>query len=230
MVAAGLPQVAPGPPARPVVLRAELASYQSATVSGTVTVSPSWAYPGSENKDQQDFACSGSANIVDVRVEGTDISSPVTATGSSCTFSLSGVPTGTVTLLAEAQAGTDAYQEPSLQKTVSVPAGGLSGADINLQFKWQTVALPASLSDTGGASVSAKDAFFLNATTAWAMVWDVTTSSSPTNGANDCADVLYHTTDGTTWSAIASWPFAYSSGCSGGGPSAKKSSASSCGG
>jgi hypothetical protein len=34
--------------------------------SFTLTVSPSWAYPGSENKEQQDFAFSGSANIVGI--------------------------------------------------------------------------------------------------------------------------------------------------------------------
>src|SRR5579875_2491154 len=79
---AGLPPVSRGPAtgAGPVALQAQLASYQTATVNGTVTVSPSWAYPGSEDKASQDFACTGSADIVDVRVEGTDISSPVTNT------------------------------------------------------------------------------------------------------------------------------------------------------
>ena len=83
---------------------------------------------------------------LEVRVEGTGISSSVNDSGF---FTLNDAPTGEVTLIVE-ELETDCFQHESRRKMVTVPAEGLSGVVIKLDWHWKEIAgYPPHWGETG---------------------------------------------------------------------------------
>jgi hypothetical protein len=85
-------------------------------------------------------------SILNVRVEGTDISSSVNGSGF---FTLSNVPTGQVTLIVD-ELETDYFQQQSKRKTVTTTSEGLSNVIIELDWHWHELAgYPPNWGETG---------------------------------------------------------------------------------
>jgi Bacterial Ig-like domain (group 2) len=111
-------------------------SVQTATVSGTVTIPDSdmgWK-PTIGGLQAQ----GGGAKV---RVLGTSLSADVVATsGTTGTFSLSGVPMGTVTLVFDEGTYYDIFSAASKRVTVDVTSATVSGVAFSLVYHWRELA------------------------------------------------------------------------------------------
>jgi len=107
-----------------------LAPYlQAATVSGTVSI------PNS------DTGYRPSASGMKVRIEGTDVSSDIVLVDNfTGNFTLTGVPSGDITLLLIEADQQDVFTEASKRSEVNVNQDSVSGVTFNLVYHWKELA------------------------------------------------------------------------------------------
>jgi len=112
----------------------------SALAVPTTTVSGQVAIPDSDMGWKPDL-CG-----MKVRVEGTDISADVDS--STGNFTLTGVPTGTITLLL-VENNQDVFTQSSKKVQVTVGSESVTGVSFNLVYHWKEIGYPPHWGETG---------------------------------------------------------------------------------
>lgn len=136
-----------------------------------------------------------------VRVLGSDIVADVVATGPTTgTFSLTGVPWGTVTLLFEEGDYYDVFTQASKRLTVTVDRATVTGANFGFVYHWEELAgYPAAWNTMNSQGPVGWKAQFVSDQVAFI--------SFRRDVPNDRVE-LYRTTDrGAHWTMIGQWTF-----------------------